>query len=443
MRSVYARIALWCFGVLFLSLVAFIAISIFVSGRPAGMEVFGGISALQAADATEAYERGGTAQLAAYLAKLDRFLHGHHYFTDPQGQDLVTGEDHSEELRQVGKRWGTPHHVRSNLIIGRQSPDEKYRLIIVMPQPLDLSNAFPYYLLILAAVAGLCWALAVSIASPIRSLARTVERFGRGELSARTHSRRGDEIGDLSRSFDQMAERIEMLLTAERRLLQDISHELRSPLARLSFAAELTRTAEDRDAAAARLRKDINRLASLVGALLEVTRLEGDPSSRLLKETPLNPLLNELVEDCQLEAEVRDCRLLLDAEPVVSVQGDPELLRRALENVLRNAIRYAPQGTAIEIRLECGLDAALITVRDHGPGVPEEYLPRIFTPFFRVDASRDIATGGVGLGLAIAQRAVNLHHGRLSARNASPGLLVSMELPLVRSGRDLRATVGA
>jgi two-component system sensor histidine kinase CpxA len=238
-----------------------------------------------------------------------------------------------------------------------------------------------------------------------------------------------------------MAERIGTLLTAERRLLQDISHELRSPLARLSFAAELTRTAEDRDAAAARLRKDINRLASLVGALLEVTRLEGDPSSRLLEETPLNPLLNELAEDSRLEAEVRGCRLLFEAERDLSVQGDPELLRRALENVLRNAIRYAPQGTAIEIRLECGPDAALITIRDYGPGVPEEFLPKIFTPFFRVDASRDIATGGAGLGLAIAQRAVNLHHGRLSARNASPGLLVSMELPLARSGRDVTATV--
>ena len=118
--------------------------------------------------------------------------------------------------------------------------------------PVDFSHLFPYYLLILAAIAVLCWLLAVNIATPLGSLARTVDRFGRGELSLRVNSRRRDEIGDLARSFDQMAERLQTLLTAERRLLQDISHELRSPLARLSFAAELTKTAEDRNAAAAR-----------------------------------------------------------------------------------------------------------------------------------------------------------------------------------------------
>jgi two-component system sensor histidine kinase CpxA len=135
-----------------------------------------------------------------------------------------------------------------------------------MRLPIDPGSALPYYLLILAAIAVLCWLLAVNIASPLRSLARTVDRFGGGELSLRVNSKRRDEIGDLARSYDQMAERIQTLLTAERRLLRDISHELRSPLARLSFAAELTKTAEDRSAAAARLRKEIDRLTSLVGA---------------------------------------------------------------------------------------------------------------------------------------------------------------------------------
>jgi signal transduction histidine kinase len=108
-----------------------------------------------------------------------------------------------------------------------------------------------------------------------------------------------------------------------------------------------------------------------------------------------------------------------------------------VENVLRNAIRYAPEGTPIETRLESAGGMALITVRDYGPGVPADLLPKIFTPFFRVDVSRDNATGGVGLGLAIAQRAVHLHHGRLLARNMEPGLLVSIELPLVAHSRDL------
>ncbi len=430
MRSVYTKILFWCFGVLVLSLAAFILITIFVSGRPAGTRVFGGMSALQLVEATEAYQSGGARQLAAYLQKLDTFLHGRHFFTDVEGKDLITGEDHSALLAKVHSSWGTPHHVRDELITARRSADGRYRLIIVSPEPLDLTGSFPYYLLVLAAIAILCWLLAVNIANPLRSLSGTVDRFGRGELSLRVNSRRRDEIGDLARSFDQMAGRIQTLLTAERQLLQDISHELRSPLARLSFAAELTKTADDRNAAAARLRKDIDRLTGMVGSLLQVTRLEGDPSSRNPADVPLSPLLQELVDDCRVEAEARGCRLVLEASPTLSVQGDRELLRRAIENILRNAIRYAPEATPIEIKLEAAGDAALIAIRDYGPGVPEELLPKIFTPFFRVDVSRDNATGGAGLGLAIAQRAVSVHHGRVRAQNVTPGLLVSIELPL-------------
>jgi signal transduction histidine kinase len=439
MRSVYTKVLVWCFCVLVLSLVAFIGITIIVSGRPAGKEIFGGISGLELMDALDAYQSGGTKQLAAYLHKLDTHLRGHHFFTDAQGKDLITGEDHSALLAKTHSRWGTPHHVGEELITARQSPDGRYRLIIVTPEPLDITSSFPYYLLVLAAIGILCWLLAVNIGSPLRSLAGTVDRFGRGELNLRANSRRRDEIGDLARSFDQMAQRIQTLLTAERQLLQDIAHELRSPLARLSFAAELTKTAEDRNAAAARLRKDIDRLTSMVGSLLQVTRLEGDPTWRNPGSLPLTPLLQDLVDDCRVEAEARGCHLVLDATPALHVRGDRELIRRAVENVLRNAIRYAPEGTAIETKLESAGDAALITIRDYGPGVPEELLPKIFTPFFRVDVSRDNSTGGVGLGLSIAQRAVSLHHGRLRARNVKPGLLVSIELPVATA--DLHAAI--
>ena len=430
MRSVYTKIFLWCFGVLILSLAAFIVITIFVSGRPAGTRVFGGMSALQLESALEAYQSGGNKQLAAYLHKLDTLLNGRHYFTDADGKDLVSGEDRSALLSKTRSQWGVPHHIGEELITARRTADGRYRLIIVTPEPLDLSSSFPYYLLVLAAIAILCWLLAVNIASPLRSLAGAVDRFGRGELSLRVNSKRRDEIGDLARSFDQMAQRIQTLLTAERQLLQDISHELRSPLARLSFAAELTKTADDRNAAAAKLRKDIDRLTSMVGALLQVTRLEGDPSSRNPEDVALSPLLQDLIDDCRVEAEARGCRLVLEAAPALSVQGDRELLRRAIENILRNAIRYAPEGTAIETKLETAGNLALIAIRDYGPGVPEHLLSKIFTPFFRVDVSRDNATGGAGLGLAIAQRAVSVHHGRLQAKNVQPGLRVTVELPL-------------
>jgi two-component system sensor histidine kinase CpxA len=294
----------------------------------------------------------------------------------------------------------------------------------------DLKSFLPYYLLILGAVALVCWLLAVNIASPLRGLARTVDRFGAGDLGARVNSTRKDEIGELSRAFDRMAGRIGTLLTAERRLLQDVSHELRSPLARLSFAAELVRTAEDRDAAVERLKKEIQRLTGLVGALLQVTMAEGDPSSTAPERLRLDDLLMEVVDDCRLEADGQGCAIQLRAATPLTVLGDRELLRRAIENVLRNSIRYAPRESAVEVDLTAAKSTATISVRDYGPGVPEEALPKIFQPFFRVDDSRDSATGGMGLGLAIAMRAVGLHHGHLRARNAHPGLLVSIELPV-------------
>src|SRR4029077_12928897 len=133
----------------------------------------------------------------------DTFLHGHHFLTDAEGKDLITGEDHSSLLAKVRPRWGTPHHVREELITARPSPDGQYRFIIVTPSPFDITPSFPYYLLVLAAIGILCWLLAVTIASPLRSLAGTVDRFGRGELSLRANSRGRDEIGDPPPSSDQ------------------------------------------------------------------------------------------------------------------------------------------------------------------------------------------------------------------------------------------------
>src|SRR5258708_2599822 len=175
----------------------------------------------------------------------------------------------------------------------------------------------------------------MNIGAPLRTLANAVDRFGQGDLSIRLGLARRDEIGNLARSFDRMADRIETLLIAERRLLQDVSHELRSPLARLSFAAELARTAPDHDVAIARVKKEVSRLSDLVGTLLEVTRNEGDPSSRSRATFFLDELVREVVEDCSVENIDRACRVTLPAADPVALVGDRELMRRAVENVLR------------------------------------------------------------------------------------------------------------
>jgi two-component system sensor histidine kinase CpxA len=160
-----------------------------------------------------------------------------------------------------------------------------------------------------------------------------------------------------------------------------------------------------------------------------LTRAEGDPATLDMEVVRLDDLSQGLLDDCALEAQARGCRLVLHAEEPCSVLGERELLRWAVENVVRNAIRHAPESTPVEVRVEGGAGSVRITVRDHGPGVPEELLPHIFEPFFRVEGHRSRSSGGVGLGLAIARRAVTLHHGRITARNAAPGLAVAIDLP--------------
>ncbi len=429
--KVYTKILLWCFGTLVLSLVAFIGVSVYVSMR--NMEhgsMAPRMNALLLEQGMDALAHGGKPALAAHMQSVQKHLSGEHYFTDAAGRDLVTGEDRSSLLTAALPNSNRPSRYHDRMLGMATSPDGKYHFIAVFDNLFDISQYLPYYILILAAIAFLCWLLATNLASPLRALARAVDRFGAGDLSVRVNSTRKDEIGEVGRAFDRMAERIATLLTAERRLLQDISHELRSPLARLSFAAELSLTAADRGAAVARLKKEIARLTDLVGGLIQVTRAEGDPAANNSESLRLDDLLAEVVEDCQVEGEARGCGIALAPPPGITMRADREVLRRAIENVLRNAVRYTPGGTAVDVALEVTADTARISIRDYGPGVPEDLLPRIFQPFFRVDDSRDTATGGVGLGLAIASRSIGLHHGKLNAENVQPGLKVWIELPL-------------
>jgi two-component system sensor histidine kinase CpxA len=246
-------------------------------------------------------------------------------------------------------------------------------------------------------------------------------------------STRRDELGQLARTFDRMAEQTETLLAAERRLLLDISHELRSPLARLGVAVELARSGGELDSNLNRIQKESDRLNSLVGQLLQVTRAEGDPSSLRRNPVRLDVLVQQLVEESKIEAEARGCSLTFAARDPVTVQGDPELLRRAVENVIRNAIRHSPRGATVEVSVTRTNGRAMVDIRDYGPGAPEEALPRLFDPFYRVENDRGRTSGGIGLGLSIARRAIELHKGSIRAKNAGPGLEVELELPAVEA----------
>ncbi|HEV2486562.1 MAG TPA: ATP-binding protein [Terracidiphilus sp.] len=422
-RSVTAKILMWCIAAMLISLAAFVVVSFIGVKRIA--PYFIEITSLQRDDAIRSYKSGGPARLSEYLERLHQHIPVQYFLTDAYGKDLVNGVNRSALLAMAGRRY----QPGPNVVVVSRSPDRQYCFVVVAPQE-SIWTFLPFYLLVPLAVCLLAWVLAVNVASPLRRMARAVEQFGRGDLTVRMRYSRKDEIGGVARAFDNMADRIEILLTAERRLLQDISHELRSPLTRIGFAAALTKSADDREAAADRLTKEISRLTELVNGLLQMTRVEGDPSNRIMQEVSLPELIGSVIQDCALEAKVRGCELSFHKNCDLKLYGDYELLRRAVENVVRNAIYYTPEQSSIAVTLEGTAHTAIISVRDSGPGVPDDALPKLFQPFFRVDQARSGSTGGVGLGLSIARRAVAMHGGSISAQNVHPGLLVSIELPI-------------
>ena len=290
------------------------------------------------------------------------------------------------------------------------------------------------------------------ITRPIGSLRDAARQLAAGNLGARAKWPRGrrnpkasDELWGLVYDFNDMADRMESMVDAQMLLLRDVSHELRSPLARLSVALELAREEAQpgMEVQLDRIERETGRLNSLIGQLLSLSHLES--TTRLPDNEPvcIREVVAELLPDMEYEAQRRNCQVEFVSDGHVSgegqVRGSRELLCRAIENVIRNAIAYTAEGTAVEIRLYDQLRAGsrflVLEVKDNGPGVPEAALKTIFRPFYRLDLSRQRSTGGYGVGLAITERAVRLHGGYVTARNSpTGGLVVEMRLPLFETG---------
>jgi signal transduction histidine kinase len=285
-----------------------------------------------------------------------------------------------------------------------------------------------------------CYFLSRYLTAPITGLRNATRRFAAGNFSTRvgaTMSKRRDELSGLSSDFDFMAERIEMLMTSQQILLRDISHELRSPLARMNVALELCRKRCDSETEKYldRIGKEADKLNDLIGQVLTLNRVDFGINQLRKEEINISRLIEEIALDADYEANAKNRSVNIAISDECVMEGDRELLRRAVENIVRNAVLYTAEQSSVEIYVKQiqkdENDYVSIIVRDFGTGVPEGEVKNIFKPFYRIGEGRDRMTGGAGIGLAIADVAVRLHDGSIKAINASGGgLNIEVMLPI-------------
>ena len=297
-----------------------------------------------------------------------------------------------------------------------------------------LRFAFPQLPVAIGVGGVTTFVLVLLFSRPLVRLRRAARQLAEGNLSTRVEESpsgvlrpHSDEFQGLVHDFNHMAERLESLVGAQRLLLRDVSHELRSPLSRLSVALELARedAAPELNEHLARIEREAERLNQLIGQLLTLSSLEARENTSTFKPVSLNHLCEQILPDAEYEARQRPCSVVLEQDSECRIRGDWELVYRAVENVVRNAIRYTNANTQVIIRVKDssaeGIRACSIEVSDCGPGIPDADLERIFRPFYRLDHARSSNTGGFGVGLAITERAVRLHGGTIRAINRPQG----------------------
>lgn len=406
----------------------------------------------EAEESAAAFETGGCGAMRAYASARDQAI----ALLDATGQNLcaVAGAQSSlpEEVtgnivdKQVGQQhvWSVPVTSTSGkryiFLLSRPHIPQKESL------GQDLRRfSFPQ-LPVAIVVGGLTtFVLVMLVTRPVVRLRKAAHELAQGNLSARVVGPdarvrlfEGDEIQALVHDFNHMAERLESLVSAQKLLLRDVSHELRSPLARLSVALELAR--EDAEPTMVthleRIERETKLLNQLIGQLLTLSSMEAIEKITNFETLSLNSLIEKMIPDATYEARQRQCSVAFHATDQCVIPGNPQLLHRAIENVIRNAIRFTEAGSEVEIKLTAGREhgrrMAILEVNDRGPGIPESEVTAIFLPFYRVDHARSPHTGGFGVGLAIADRAVKLHGGDLCALNRPDGgATIRMRLPAI------------
>jgi two-component system sensor histidine kinase CpxA len=452
MKSLFLKIFLSFWMAFALFLVLAILVTLAFRPRTSSWE---GLLATAMNDSVNAYEQRGTAGLGEYFDNLEKTQHVRVYLFNENMEEILHRGAPEWALR-VAK--GGPRIPHEGFIFpapppvlrdSRASSDGLHRYTLVLSPPpgprLFLGpRGLPVPGLIIAIISSglVCYLLAWFLTMPIVRLRAATRQLAAGDLTARAGApnvTRRDEVAGLMRDFDGMAERLENLVKAQSRLLNDISHELRSPLARLNVALGLARQRSGPETAAMleRIELEASRLNELIGRLLTLARLEDGEQHVSSTLFSLDDVVLNVAEDAEFEAQARRCHVHSEIPAGIwVVRGDPSLLHSAIENVVRNAIRYTREGTTVNIDLEkkgfAGTEEAVVRVTDCGSGVPADALEKLFQPFYRLDDARGRQTGGVGLGLAITERAVRFHGGSVAATNRSEGgLMVEIHLPLM------------
>lgn len=413
------------------------------------------VASIELAKAIDIFEQQGA---AAFLAEIDSVPAIHHSslcLTDKDGNVLLrTGRNWADDTEMTEHAMSEGHSEldRFGFRTAFATPvysgsGRRYGVVMTVTAPRQLASnprSWVDLSIALLTTSVVCMLLALYITRPITRLRHSAQRLASGDLSARAskgRSWRRDELGDLARDFDVMAAQIQALMTAQRRFVADVSHELAAPLTRLHLALALSRRDDggQRTVALDRIERETDKLSNLVQQLLLLAALEaGSWPAKTLTAVSLERLCADIVEDAEFEAIHVNCHVTGTPHDI-NLMVYPNLLRRAIDNVLRNAIRHAPAGSEVSLHCSVDIDQQEVTIEicDSGPGVPEPMLSDIFQPFFRTDPGRTSKSGGTGLGLAIACEAIRLHDGTITARNRSQGgLQVTIKLPLKVSSRD-------
>jgi len=340
------------------------------------------------------------------------------------------------------------HH---KIVVGRllMKPDGEHVKIVALfraPHPpwraIVMDNLVGVLLFAVLISGLISYVLARYISKPIRSLRDATKQLAAGDLSVRVMPsirKHKDEIYHLAKDFDDMAEKLERSVEAQKRLIQDISHELRSPIARLQIALELTRKRlqdheqQDLD----RIENECQQLNDIITSLLNLPAYELQPELALGEEVDVASLIQILCDDLNYSPSGAKVEFTNQLSHATTVRGNGQLLRSALENVMKNAQHYTEGEDPIRITLEQEGEELEILCCDNGPGIPENKVTEIFKPFYRTSEARERSSGGHGLGLAIAKRAIDLHQGKIKALNTSPkGLCIQIRLPVSQRMED-------